>query len=177
MLFGRRLRLGVAHQSQRWRSPLVCRPPADPSCCGTMAAPGRVRCAERRSVSAGDSPPMDAEICPCTPHSRRRRTGAVAAASQSRCVLKYHKSCTSVWMHYDGFVIINFPKIRDCLCLHENAVWYGDTGICHWKGGPSPRMVSNWLPRKGAVLAVTVRWKGSEGSKQTTHTTRKLTPC
>ena len=38
-----------------------------------------------------------------------------------------------------------------------------------WPGGPS----SGGYRPGGS----TVRWKGSEGSKQTKHTTRKLTPC
>ena len=37
-------------------------------------------------------------------------------------------------------------------------------------GGP-------WPPSGTRVNLYTVRWKGSEASKQTKHTTRKLTPC
>ena len=33
------------------------------------------------------------------------------------------------------------------------------------------------IRKKVKPRTATVRWKGSEGSKQTKHTTRKLTPC
>ena len=42
--------------------------------------------------------------------------------------------------------------------------------------GTEKRTRPDPLTHPGGALS-TVRWKGSEGSKQTKHTTRKLTPC
>ena len=39
------------------------------------------------------------------------------------------------------------------------------------------RILCGWRMPHFAPGIATVRWKGSEGSKQTKHTTRKLTPC
>ena len=41
----------------------------------------------------------------------------------------------------------------------------------------APRRSPAGHPEHTAAGRDTVRWKGSEGSKQTKHTTRKLTPC